>query len=288
MFRKRAKIEASELPKEYKYHRSNPAFLKREEKVQYNMEVVQAGSVWGYRVSLWPFRVETYYSETEPKLDHDETFRIVTWQPYVSQKPRGWHHTFSSVLSKRTGYVDLQKGNAWSSHARRHLRKWQKDTQWEVVTPSSEEFIKAYKSTDKDMLLKYMLGGVMEKAKEGHGENCRFFAVVRKGTKELAAGFCCLDIPESSSSLHVTSFILNPYRNSSIGYGLINHWFESLRQRQIRFADFGGFWAPGDPKSWKGFSNFKGQFGTEYINYPRPLTRLAGRPKWLPKWAKFW
>jgi hypothetical protein len=44
----------------------------------------------------------------------------------------------------------------------------------------------------------------------------------------------------------------------------------------LRVLDFGVFWAPGDPKSWMGFSQFKAQFNIHFIRYPLALARWVG------------
>ena len=108
-----------------------------------------------------------------------------------------------------------------------------------------------------------------------HGDLFHLYGVVSLDTGELIAGLAVLDVPEIRVSIHVTGFILPIARHTPAGVGLINHWFCESQSRGIRFCDFDGFFAPGDPISWKGFSRFKSQFGVRFVAYPDPFWRIA-------------
>ncbi len=92
----------------------------------------------------------------------------------------------------------------------------------------------------------------------------------------MLAGFVCHDIPEAKQSRHLMSFIHPTAKSTPIGVGLMDEWFKYAIAQGFAFLDFGVFWMPGDPESWKGFSRFKGQFGITYVEYPRARLRRAG------------
>lgn len=84
-----------------------------------------------------------------------------------------------------------------------------------------------------------------------------------------------IDVPEASLSIHHMAFYLPTAEHYSANVGLIDAWFRHGIERRLRFLDFDAFYAPGDPRSWRGFSRFKSQFGTRFIRYPNPLVKWA-------------
>jgi hypothetical protein len=272
------------LPEGYIYYRQSKAFLERECKAKPRFKLIGHDGAYGQTWGYGPWKFENYYGDEEPAVTKGGPYRMIMWQPITRKdKPKGWHRLLFNGGLHRTGFADLElhedyrKG--WSEHAKRHAKKWdkEKDTEWELIHPSMEEFLIAYKRTQKDFLLKKMFIDLLEKEVMGQGDLVRIYGARRVGSESLEAGFVCIDIPEIRQSLHLISFIHEDARNSAVGYGLMDEWFKSLKERGIRFADFGTFWAKGDPRSWKGFSKFKGQFGIQYINYKNPLVRWTGK-----------
>ena len=48
------------------------------------------------------------------------------------------------------------------------------------------------------------------------------------------------------------SFHTDAAKAVSAGTGLMDHWFQHAQQTGIRYLEFGTFWTPGEPNSWKG------------------------------------
>jgi hypothetical protein len=270
------------IPTEYTHYRTSKEFLDREERAKKNYFTIGEKGKYGQHWKIGPWHLENYYGDNEPMLDKEGPFRMVVWQPItLKEKPKGWFRLRVGVAIQRTGFVDLKDGvnpGLWTNHAQRHLKKWLKSQdEWEIFEPTLEEFITAYRKSPKDIILKLMFIDILKKEIKAHKKNVRMFCGRKKETGEIEAGFVALDIPEVKQSLHLISFLHNSAKDSPLGYGLINYWFNSIIEKGFRFADFGIFWKKGDPRSWRGYSRFKSQFGTQFVDYPKPLVRWTGR-----------
>jgi hypothetical protein len=271
------------LPEGYRLRRAARELLVRECAASPRSSVVDAGPVAGVGTRLGPFRFESYVGDVEPQLPDDGPLRRACWQPLTrTDCPPGWGRELLNTSTRLTGFAEIVPGATydakWVDHARRHAKRWRKEkgTAWELVIPTLDEFVAAYMKSSKALTLKLLFSADLKEKIRAHGPLVRLFGVRRAGATRLEAGFACVDAPEAATSLHFISFIHTSARRSPVGVGLMDEWFASSVPLGLRFLDFGLFWAPGDPRSWKGFSRFKAQFGIRFIRYPRALVRWVG------------
>jgi hypothetical protein len=179
--------------------------------------------------------------------------------------------------------VELPKDSAyektWSEHARRHLKKWRSQTEWEVTRVPLKEFLAAYKRSPQNAILKGFFVTSLTSRDESQPGNVICYAAKRAGSHKIESGLAVFNIPEAKQSEHVISFINRSAKDSPVGIGLMDQWFKDSIAANLRFLDMGVFWAPGDPDAWHGFSRFKAQFNVTYIFFPRPRIRWAGFKK---------
>ncbi len=141
------------------------------------------------------------------------------------------------------------------------------------------EFAAAYRKVKKlGWLTEWFITLVKEKMKL-HGTRLHLFGAREKSTGDILAGLAVLDIPENRSSVHMIAFVHPRAMATSVSVGLIDCWFQHALKQGIAYLDFDLFWAPGDPRAWKGFSRFKSQFGTRFIHYPHPFLRIVSGSK---------
>lgn len=186
-------------------------------------------------------------------------------------------------IVKQWGYVCLQNletyCESWSEHAQRHRKKFLAQNEWHIEKIGLNAFLAAYRRSPKDYLLMTLFSGHLKNKMKAHGQLVHLFVTKKKGIGDIGAGLAVLDIPEIRSSLHVISFIHPDAQKYSVGVGLIDHWFKHCFASRLQFLDFGCFWAPGSPKEWIGFSNFKAQFGTRLYSRPPSVYTLVGSIK---------
>ena len=271
------------LPENYVPYRSDPGFLRRESNTIGYRKVVESNGVFGITWGFGPLRFGRFEGDREPSLITTGPRRLIYWQRLTRRTaPPGWSRALISMPTRLTGFVDLSQDPAegnWTSHARRHLGRWRKQEAFVIKDVDVETFLKGYRRSDLRSSVKSTFGPMLRQKKIDHGERLRFFGVVRVADGKLRGGFVSLDIPESSQSVHIASFVSRDAERAAAGYGLVDRWFHHGREKGLRFMDFDGFWAPGDPSGWKGFSKFKSQFGVTFIRRAPLLSRSMGGSK---------
>jgi hypothetical protein len=274
-----AGIVGDVLPQGYVPYAASADYLKREYTNWPPFEVIQAGDAWGVRRMIGPISVERYVGNAEPKITSGG-FRYVIWDPITKREASsGWRRSRGAYWRQLTGYADLtQPGELhehWSELARRERKKWLSQEAVEIRAVDVDTYCRAYARSNKRATIIRLFSDAVRRKAQTHGERLHVWAAVSKTTGDIVAGFVALDVPEIRTTIHVTGFVLREAYPSGAGTGLIDHWLTTSRANGLHFADFDGFYAPGAPKDWKGFSKFKAQFGTRYIAYPHPFWRFV-------------
>ncbi|MEK7458903.1 MAG: hypothetical protein AAB663_00695 [Patescibacteria group bacterium] len=275
-------INNAPLPIDYSPYLAHPGYVSREVLAQSGFATVQSGDAHGVTWKYGPFRFERYVGDTEPVADADGPFRLQTWQRVGrTDIPQGWKESSFVMRTSRTGHATVDSGpdyfKNWASHAQRHRKNWLKHDDWEIAPITIEEYLAAYKRSRMDKFLKFLFTSLLKQKAKGQGDLLHIVGAKRKVPHALTeAGFAYVDVPETRQSTHVMSFHTDAAKAVSAGTGLMDHWFQHAQQTGIRYLEFGTFWTPGEPNSWKGFSHFKGQFGITFHDYPRPLARWVG------------
>lgn len=271
------------LPPGFALDRQCEAFIDREITSLPRFSKIIAGGVVGMRFRLGPVTVDHFIGDVEPTIDALKgPRRRITWQPTVrADIPPGWSEPITKNALKRSGFARLDGSSdydkTWSQHARRHKRAFEKQIEWEIREVGLKPFLDAYWKSPKDPVLKGMFSHFLRKKVEGQGNRVHLVAVVRRSNPvEIGAGFAYVDVPEIKTSVHTVSFICAPAKNSSAGHGLIDYWFKHGLATGLEFLYFGNYWAPGCPREWLGFSEFKVQFGVTLIDHPNQRIRWAG------------
>lgn len=270
------------LPEGYRSHRNCKTYLDRDSSYRKNFFVSGNGDTWGLRWHHGFMHFEKYFGDTEPTINPQGPKRMVIWQRERRlDVPCGWHRPWVKMDLMMYGFCDIGDSHEywkrWSEHAQRQRKKWLTQREWELFETDPEEFYKAYRKAKKDILLKTMMIDYVKKYAKRHGTLVHFIAARRKTFgAPIEAGFAFLDIPEVGQSLHLASYILESAKSSPAGTGMMDHWFATAHERGIRFLDFGVFRQKGEPRSWRGFTRFKGQFDINYLKYPPALVRWTG------------
>ena len=276
----RLQAVTSVVPEGYINFRATDAHVSREGSGDSPWKAVGNPGAVGLRWHHGPLWFEGYYGDTEPMIEPFPHLRFITWQPTTCRVvPRGWYRFWAHINARMTGFAEIHDPDRytdpWSSHAKRHLRRWQKTQAYELVTMSFEEFCVGYREARMSRWLKYLFIDFLRKKIARHGERVEFFGARERASGRFVAGFAVGDVPETRCSVHLASFILPEAESTSVGVGMVDEWFRRSIAKGIRFLDFDIFWAPGDPKDWKGFSRFKQQFGVTFIRYSKPFVRVV-------------
>lgn len=270
------------LPKGYISHHQSQEYLRCGWGFipMHNIQVLGEKGWYGARWKFGPFTFERYETDEEPHILKGPA-RIITWQRLSRLDiPKGWIQPWIRMGPLRTGFAEIgdknSYWNSWSEHAKRHQNKWLKSKPYQIEeTQNLEEFIKSYQAVPKLRFLKTNFIHTLRERKECQKDATHLF-VARNQQGSVVAGLAVIDLKDINQSTHLMSFIHPQAESTSVGVGLIDHWFQHAISQNIRFLNFGVFWSPGDLQSWKGFSRFKSQFGIFFVHRPKPLIRFVG------------
>lgn len=274
--RKKDDSHLPQLAAGYLPYRACSEYLKKECGAGPSFRFIrQQSGICGIGWNIGPLKFEKYYTDEEPIVAKST---LCIWQPLTRiDVPRGWWRSHGSIGTSLTGYVEnvseASSVATWSKHAQRQLSAW-KRCGLRVVEITLEEFLKGAASSTLPRSWKRSLEVDLPKKIASHGDGVRLYGIYDNPDTCLMAGLAVIDVLDISQSIHLASFINPAARKLPYGVGLIHHWHVQSLVKGIRFLDFDQLWAPGESKSWEGFSNFKRQFGLRYIRYPKTLLRL--------------
>lgn len=277
-----AGVVGDPVPDGYRRYMATRGYLEREFAGWPRFRVVHAGTATGVSQSMGLFGLDIFRGDDEPRCVSRPKGHVDLWYPTVRMDvPAGWRRFPVPGDRRMTGFAPIgplgdRYWERWSSQAQRHRKQWERQAVLERFTPAVEEYVAAYADCGmRKSLIDAFTEALVRKSKT-HAGLVRLFGAREADSKKMVAGLATLDIPESHQAMHVTSFIHPSVRSSPVGVALVDAWFADAQARGLSFLDFDGFYAPGDPVSWKGYSKFKAQFGVHFIKYPGSLVR------WVP------
>lgn len=207
------------------------------------------------------FALESYTCFEEPVLEAWRGFRVVFWKTLKDTKvPKGWKKWRGVPIGNSYAVAQVHEHflQDWGGNARRFVTNKEAATTWKQV--SVDTFSKAYHASGYlDPMLRYGFIRIIKDHLKVHPENVSIlFFYARTG--RLAGGTVFVDYPDVAYSHYLISFLTEEGRRVKAGYSFIHWWYQDMLKKGLTWADFGIVWAPGDPGSWKGYSQFKKRF----------------------------
>lgn len=248
----------------------------------------------GVRWSLWPMTFEEYVGDEEPDRAASAKGtlarnRIVLWKR-VERKdiPAGWHRA-SQKPWRIDGFFELENADdylaRWNHNARHDAKLWQRDflgTRYAIEHVALSEFETAYRESTAARALGTLMLDTLKRRlalPERHGHT-ELWGVRNLASGKLVAGTGALFSESARASVRECPFILPEARSIYAATGLMDHWFREAHARGTRTLFSTDFWHPGEPRSWKGSSEFKSHFGFSYVAYPPLLWRFVRGVLW--------
>jgi hypothetical protein len=239
----------------------------------------------GIRWGFGPIVFEEYTTDDEPNLSlsHRGSLthpRFIAWRRLKrTDIPKGWHQ-LSSKPFRVDGYslVNAAYTAQWKKNARRDLRLWQEqhlEKTHTIENVSFEEFSAAYKKSTVAHKIGLELLRVLER-KLADPRHIQLWGVRNKHSGEIIAGTAAVYSPTFKSSIRECPFILEEAKPCFAMTGLMAHWFEHSLRNGTTLHVYTHFKQQGDPRDWKGFSEFKSHFTTALVAQPPALWRFVG------------
>ncbi len=243
-------------------------------------QIIQEHGMLGLRTRIGPVWVDRCVSSHEPSVSPTRHIRLISWQPTEGSQFPGWWRIpdpFACRFLKGVAILESPTyWTLWSSHAKRHRKKFLERDQYEIQEVDLQTFADAYHATKfLGPVTRRTFIRVLRYHLASHAEHVHLTVVRRLSDKRILSGLATIDYPDISQSTHVIAFIHRDAQGTSVGVGLIDQWFRRCLDHQIRFLNFGILRGPRDPRSWQGYTDFKRQFHLIEILYPRPVFRIV-------------
>lgn len=241
----------------------------------------------GMRWGIWPFYFEEYFSDEEPDITLSNAtashHRFIVWHRLMrTDKPSEWYGIARKSV-KLEGIAFLSPNEAytssWSRVARYDRSQWQKtllNIKYKIEEISFAEFQSAYKKSSVVGKVGDMNINILDRTM--HGTKSQYIELrcardIKSG--EIKAGVATVTSKTHGASYYYCAFREQNEKRDPTMTGLIDDWFLRCHKNGIRYVNMGYFWHPGKPEDWKGFSDFKAKFVTDYLLYQPPLIRFA-------------
>ncbi len=221
----------------------------------------------GVRFTFGPIAIESYTSFQEPVVEPWKGIRWIFWKTLREIKVSvDWRRAPSIPIGNTYAVARVHEHflNDWAANARRLVIGRGQRLSWKEV--SVAEFGKAYHASGYlDPFLRHGFVRVIKDHWKVHPQDV-FILHFFTEEGELAGGTVFVDYPDIQQSHYLISFLTEKGRSVHAGYEFIYWWYQHMLAKGILWADFGIVWAPGDPGSWKGYSQFKKRFHPNYYS----------------------
>lgn len=189
------------------------------------------------------------------------------WKKLPPNKSLHWHHAGRSAFS----ILDTPEySKKWSSNARNHLKQIKKNTGIKIQTVSIEEWLKVYRKTELPHRLKGYHSSALKRFAKIHEDKLR---VVLASIDDVPlAGAVFLD--EAPTSVYFVAFQNQAAKPHHLGLALIDWWFADSLAKWYKYLDFDHMWSPGDPDSYKGYTQFKSEIADYEIEFDEVYWRI--------------
>ncbi len=258
--------------------RQSLSFLSGSFGEKYRTIVGKDGAI-GVRFSFWIFAVEYYTGDIQPTPVPFNGARLVIWDRVMNEHiPKGWKQMIKKFQLSPCAIVDVSQGeywNDWTKTLRQYRRKWETQDEYAILEIDSDEFAKYYRRLGRPRdLAPVSVTALLRHIKESK-DKVKLYVLQNNLTKEVLAGIGIVDVPEVNQSYYLLAFLDKGSAPPASGLWLINNWFINCKKSNIRFANLGVIWRPGESKGWKGFSEFKLHFHPCILEYKLPLFRIT-------------
>jgi hypothetical protein len=278
-----------EVPDEYVVPEQLPRMLEATTDLDSVVKVIGSPPCRGIRIDRTP-SLDFYTSRHEPDRTPGLKTSLIVWRPIgITVRPRGWLRSpLQTTVVRTTGFIRIKEDYSkhWSKSVRYLLGKLP-GSGIRIEEVPYETYAPELPSTGKFKKLYDFMSNKAKRFARVYGPDMRWYLAYEQNG-EVLCGLGVLCLPSQNYSFHVSGFTRrdqDPVRSSIGNAGLIERWHRDLLALNIDYLDFGTLWRPGDPKDWKGFSDFKQKFGVRVVYLPNCYITLAPSKR-LSSWLR--
>ncbi len=243
---------------------------------------------WFYH-GFWPLFMAVFFGDEEPslpkKMDLSLWPRVYVWDR-LSERNDGKANDWKKVGSnprKRLGVLEVRDSHYyknWGDTTKNLRNRWLKlnGTVFEIIDVQREDFFAEYKKSftykkvGSDIAKRVMNGA--RKRDEAETLILHFLLVRKIDTGEIKAGIAYELSTMSTNTHYSVGFLKYKDERDPVMTGLLMEWVERESNNGYTYFNFGTFWKEGEPKAWKGYSQFKMKYGVKIVDLPQSLVKV--------------
>ncbi len=279
-------LPRNKIPDDYHYYRSGfPSYRDYTAFIFLWLIQVPVAETWFFwwisRFFFGLFSVakflKTPYPPTKELLEsYGMEHGLVFWSPWweTPEDMRSWHR-LPTYLSRRYHHANRSSfsvldtpeySKKWLSNARNHLKQIRKNIEswkieiWEV---DIETWISIYRKTTLPHKYKRYHTSVLLQISKLHGEKLRIVLAFLDGAPLAGAVF----LDEKPTSVYFVAFQDQSAKPYHLGLAIIDWWFADSIGKWYKYLDFDHMWAPWDPESYKGYTQFKSELADYEVKF---------------------
>ncbi|HEY6019875.1 MAG TPA: hypothetical protein VIY48_08195 [Candidatus Paceibacterota bacterium] len=212
--------------------------------------------------------------------------RVLYWDRISrTDIPHGWRRERRPwrVDGIRTLVAHEDYTQTWKKDAQRNVRLWRQQClsgEYRIDYVPYSVFKEAYKRSIVYKKVETFYTDAFERRPHHPDRETVACLVHHTPSNAYIAGTIMHFFNKRSASVRECSFMTDTTTRTLAPTGLMDIWHSEAQKRGIETLYFIYLWQPGDPKSWKAYSDFKERFGITRVAYPPRLKRFV--------WGKLW
>lgn len=241
--------------------------------------IVGSEGFYGRRYIVGLFSVEYYTCDKEPELKPFRGLRFVIWNPVTREDaPPSWHRfpgksdrTVSALLDIRNTHEYFKQ---WSDTFKTYYYRFLRQQKYVIAEVTCEEYCSYYERyVKKGVSVIRNTSQARKLSLPSENNKTHFYVLLNQG--EVLSGIATVDCFSVKQSYYLSAFTRRDRAPKESGLWLCHQWMKESSSRGILFANFGIVWTRGQPKEWKGFSDFKMKFNPHLLVLQRELVRFT-------------
>lgn len=266
-------------PQDFVFPTQSELFLKStfpSSQTEYLLERENKGVAIGNRLCT----LEYFTGEALPVKPLRKGLTIQIWHAFGKQVVPGWFSLWRLLSRGAIALIDRDNlsreyWQTWSQYGKRYRKKWLAQNEYEIESVTEEVFRKSYQRSTLKRSLQVMFLRSMRHYVDAYGEEVHFLVAREVVTHKVIAGLMTVYDRQTSQTFHPVAFILPEAKKTYAQVGLMDYWFQEAAQKDVRFINLGVMWLPGNPPSWKGYTQFKTHFAPQVCIFAPPRIRFC-------------
>lgn len=241
--------------------------------------IIGGEGFYGRRYTVGPLCVEYYTCDKDPELKPFRGLRFVIWNPVTREDvPPSWYRFPGKSDRTVSAFVNISDTEnyfkQWSNTFKTYYYRFLRQQDYKIIEVDCEEYCLQYKHYAKEGIsVNRNTTQARFLSLPSESNKTHFYFLLHQG--EIMSGVAIVDCFSVKQSYYLSAFTRRDRAPKESGLWLCNYWMKESGKRGLLFANLGIVWTKGQPKEWKGFSDFKMKFNPQLLVLKRELIRFT-------------